>query len=308
MSPLLTDTRLNALVARMPALCGVTNIAVLKGGLTNKNYRIDTNTGTYVLRVSDTAAGLLGINRQHEKINTQRAHKAGVGPAVIDSFPQEGVLLIEWVNARTLHPQDMHGNTSLLKRIAVSLQKLHNGPVFEGIFNFPVLRKKYLRIVTENGYFIPEGYLQTEPLVTALESAISDYPEPLVSCNNDLLAENFMDDDSSIRIIDYEYAGLNEASFDIGNLAGECNLSAGDLTILCEAYWEKNIPAKLARARAWSMITQFGWVMWASIQEAVSTIDFDFRAWGIKKWNSVLPELMGKDYQAILHMLKERQS
>ena len=41
----------------------------------------------------------------------------------------------------------------------------------------------------------------------------------------------------------------------------------------------------------------FGWVLWASIQEAVSKIDFDFRTWGMKKWNSVLPELTGNDYQ-----------
>jgi hypothetical protein len=53
------------------------------------------------------------------------------------------------------------------------------------------------------------------------------------------------------------------------------------------------------------MITRFGWVMWASIQEAVSKIEFDFRAWGLKKWNSVLPEITGNRYKEVLEQLKK---
>jgi thiamine kinase-like enzyme len=305
---LLHDPRLNALVAQMPVLSGITGISVLGGGLTNKNYRIDTSTGTCVMRVSDTAPRLLGIDRLNEKINTQRAHEAGVGPAVIDSLLQQGVLLISWIDAKTLYPSDLQGNAGLLKRIAASLQMLHAAPVFAGTFHFPSLRKKYLKTVTENHYFIPEQYLQAEPLIIALENEINANPESLVSCNNDLLAENFMDDGNKIWIIDYEYAGLNEASFEIGNLASESGLSADDITTLCEAYWQQHIPAKVARALAWSMIARFGWVMWASIQAAVSTIDFDFKAWGIKKWESVLPELMSDNYLTILNTIKQPHS
>jgi len=135
---------------------------------------------------------------------------------------------------------------------------------------------------------------------------IEENPENPVPCNNDLLAENFMDDGKKIWIIDYEYSGQNEASFDIGNLAGEIFLNEEETTILCDAYWQKHLPSKIARAKAWSMIARFGWVMWASIQEAVSPIDFDFRTWGLKKWNSVLPELQGEHYNEILEILKQK--
>ena len=81
-----------------------------------------------------------------------------------------------------------------------------------------------------------------------------------------------------------------------------------DITLLCKAYWQKDLPAKVARARAWSMIARFGWVAWASIQEAVSNIDFDFRTWGMKKWNSVLPELKSDNYHTILNTLKQEHS
>jgi len=39
--------------------------------------------------------------------------------------------------------------------------------------------------------------------------------EPLVPCNNDLLAANFIDDGRRVWIIDYEYSGMNEASFEL---------------------------------------------------------------------------------------------
>ena len=295
-------------MGRIPVLANVTGVHMLGGGLTNKNYRVDTSSGTYVMRVSDSEPNVLGINRLHEKINTQLSHEAGVGPAVIDSLVEDGVLLISWINAKTLHPEDMYGNTALLKRMAASLRMLHAGPAFEGTFHFPTIRKRYLSTVLENGYFLPEQYLETEPKILALEEAIAAHPEPQVSCNNDLLAENFMDDGTHIWIIDYEYSGLNEASFEIGNLASESHLSLDDMTTLCEAYWQRDVEAKVARARAWSMIARFGWTMWACIQEAVSTIDFDFRTWGMKKWDSVLPELMSDDYYNILHTIKQHNS
>ena len=112
-----------------------------------------------------------------------------------------------------------------------------------------------------------------------------------------------MDDGKKIWIIDFEYAGQNEASFEIGNLASESFLTDEQLASLCDVYWGKHIPSKIARAQAWSVIARYGWVLWASIQEAISPIDFDFRSWGMKKWNSVLPELLGSRYQNILDSL-----
>jgi len=293
---------LQELIAQLPALANTTHVTPL-GGLTNTNYRVDTPTGTYVLRVSGAATTYLGINRQNEKINTERAYQSGVGAAIIDSLPNENVLLMEWIEAKTLHAPDLQSSSDLLSRIVTSLKKLHAGPKFSGDFYFPTVRHRYLKQVLDKGYFLPDDYLHFEPLIKELEKALAVTPEELVPCNNDLLAENFMDDGKKIWIIDFEYSGQNEASFEIGNLASESFLSDEKLTILCNTYWGKHIPSKIMRAMAWSMIARFGWVLWASIQEANSPIDFDFRSWGMTKWNSVLPELQGSRYQKILENL-----
>lgn len=300
------DTRLKELISRLPIFENLQKFTPLGGGLTNTNYRVDTLTGSYVMRVSNSSTGLLGINRDHERVNTMKAGEAGIGAKVVDALVNENVLVLNWIEAKTLHAGDLHNNPDLLKRIADSLKKLHSGPVFKGEFYFPAIRKKYLQTVIENNYFLPDQYLQLEPLILELEQWIKENPEPLVPCNNDLLAENFLDDGDKIWIIDYEYSGQNEASFDIGNLASESFLTEEDTTLLCDAYWQKHQPSKIARAMAWSIIARFGWVLWASIQEAVSSIQFDFREWGKKKWDSVLPDLQGERYQKVLKQVKQK--
>ena len=52
-----------------------------------------------------------------------------------------------------------------------------------------------------------------------------------------------MDDGEKIWIIDYEYAGQNEASFEIGNLASEMQFSGRSTELLCDAYWHEHLPS-----------------------------------------------------------------
>ena len=305
MISLLHDAQLSALRSQIPTLVDATNMVALGGGLTNKNYRVDTEGGHFMMRVSDKTTSLLGINRANERVNTERAHRAGVGAALVDALPHENVLVVGWIEAKTLHAEDIHARPDLLLRIADSMKKLHAGPAFQGDFHFPTVRKQYLQTVLDAGYFMPDRYLAIESLVLQLEEVLTLTAEELVPCNNDLLAENFMDDGKKIWIVDYEYAGQNEASFEIGNFASEIALNDAQLTLFCDAYRQKHRTSKIARAKAWSMIARFGWVMWASIQEAVSPIVFDFRTWGLKKWQSVLPEFEGNRYEGILKILKE---
>src|SRR5258706_1473328 len=308
MTSLIHDSKLDALRARIPVLAGATRITPL-GGLTNVNYRVDTPEGTYVMRVSQKkVTSLLSINRENERVNTERAYRAGVGAALVDSLPTENVLVIRWIEAGTLHASDLRSRPDLLPRIATSLKTLHSGPPFQWVFHFPSVRCAYLKTVVDAGYFLPDHYLEIEPLVQRLEEVLASTPEELVPCNNDLLAENFMDDGEKIWIIDFEYSGQNEPSFEIGNLASESFLNEEQLTRLCDAYWQTHVPSKIDRAIAWSMIARFGWVLWASIQEAISPINFDFRSWGMVKWNSVVPELRGSRYQQVFENLKRTDS
>jgi thiamine kinase-like enzyme len=124
--------------------------------------------------------------------------------------------------------------------------------------------------------------------------------EGTVPCNNDLLAENFIDTGGSFRLIDYEYSGNNDACFELGNVWSESNLSLDQLEELIGHYYGDPLRNKVARARLWGLMSKYGWTLWASIQDGVSDIDFDFWGWGMEKYDRAELEFDGPDFDRLL--------
>ena len=119
-------------------------------------------------------------------------------------------------------------------------------------------------------------------------------------CNNDLLAANFIDDGQKIWLIDYEYAGNNDACFELGNLASECRLPADGLAKLVTAYYGRPLRHKVARARLLGLAGQYGWTLWGAIQSAVSPIDFDFWAWAMERFENAAAGLTDRGFDGLL--------
>jgi len=291
------------LLASLEVLRGRTYTATpLAGGLTNVNYRVQTADDPpldLVVRVSSNETGMLAIDRANERHNTRMAWQAGVGAPVVEAIPEAGLLVIGFLPGRTLTADDLQ-DPVYIARVAAALRRLHDGPAFQGTFDMRAIRRGYLANVIASGFRLPADYLELAERVERIEAAMLPGSEPLVPCNNDLLAANFIDDGSQIWIIDYEYAGMNEASFELGNIASESGLDLSATELLVESYWGRPSAVKLARARAWSLLARYGWTLWASIQEGVSPIDFDFWSWGMLKYESARAELLGPVYDEIL--------
>jgi thiamine kinase-like enzyme len=138
------------------------------------------------------------------------------------------------------------------------------------------VQRGYLRIVRERGYAVPAGYDALAPAAARVEAALTAQPEPLVPCHNDLLAANILDDGGDLRFIDYEYSGMNEASFELGNLVDEARLDHDHLVELVESYHGTSSPQLLARAELWGLAGRWAWTLWGAIQHGVSDVDHDF--------------------------------
>jgi thiamine kinase-like enzyme len=273
---------LDAVLDKVEVLAGrARTVSNLGGGLTNTNLRVTTDDGDYVVRVSANTTGLLGIDRDAEHANSVRAHTAGVGAEVVAYLPEDHVLVLRFLNGRTLTAEDVVPRT---ERIAAALRTLHAGPPFVTDFDMRSIRRRYLDVVTSEGFRIPDDYLDLQPAYARLEDALGLDAEATVPCNNDLLAANFIDDGERIWIIDYEYAGQNEPSFELGNFASENGLDESHTAALTSAYWGSDDDRKVARALAWALLARYGWTLWAAIQAAVSEIDFDFWSWGMAKY------------------------
>jgi thiamine kinase-like enzyme len=272
---------------------------VLPGGLTNTNLRVTTRSRDVVVRVSNKDSTLLGIDREAEHANSLAAAESGAAPAVVEYHPDQHVLVIDYVPGRTLNDADLDDPT-MLRRVAAACRTLHAGPRFVNDFDMFDIQRAYLDTVIEQGFPLPARYLEFMPLVSRIHQAVSSNPPGTVPCNNDLLAANFIDDGVRLWIIDYEYAGNNDPCFELGNVWSEASLSVEQLEVLVDAYFGERRPGLVARARLFGLMSKYGWTLWASIQHATSTIDFDFWTWGMQKYDRAVAEFDGPDFERLL--------
>lgn len=286
-------------IRSLPCAESVIAVDPLPGGLSNRNYRLQTSRGTFVVRVSDPESSALAINRNVEMRNSLAAAAAGVGAPVVDFVPDAGLLVVGWIEARPFGPEDI-ADPANWPRIAEACRKLHGGPRFCNEFDMFDIQEGYLEICKSRGYRLPDGYLSYMAHVARMKAAMRSTREETVPCNNDLLPANFIDDGKKIHIIDYEYSGNNEASFEIGNIWSEANLSLEGLEGLVTCYWGTYRPDKVARARLWGLMSKFGWTLWAVIQANISNIDFNYWEWGMEKFDRAVEEFEGPEFEALI--------
>lgn len=281
-------TQVHALLDEVAVLRGVPRtVTRLSGGLTNFNYKVTTATGGYVVRISPAGADLLSIDRINEHHNSVLADRAGVGAPVHDFLPDHGMLVVGFVEGTTLDDAAFE-QPGMVRRVAKAVRQLHTANPFLHDFDMFELQPKYLRICRERGFRIPDGYLDFERDVVRIREALKHNDEGKVPCNNDLLAANFIDDGKKIWIIDYEYSGNNDPCFELGNIWSECHLSLDQLEVLLGTYYGKNLHNKLARAQLLGLMSQYGWTLWGAIQNAQSSIDFDFWEWAMEKYERAI--------------------
>ncbi len=274
-------------------------VVELAGGLTNRNYKVTTDEGAYVVRIAGSGSGALAIDRDHEYRNSLVAAAAGVGAPVVEYLPGDAVLVIGFLEGRTFTDADF-GVPGAIDRVADACRRLHGGGRFVNEFDMFAIQAGYLRIVRERGYRLPEGYLDHARDVDRIRGALSVRAEPTVACNNDLLAGNVIDDGERIWLIDYEYAGNNDPCFELGNLWSECHLDDGQLEDLVTAYYGRRLVNRIARARLQGLMSQYGWTLWASIQEATSDIEFAFWPWGMEKYERAVATFRSRTFDRLI--------
>jgi thiamine kinase-like enzyme len=218
---------------------------------------------------------------------------------VVDFLPGDGVLVVGFLEGETLTDEHLQ-RPGVLPRVAAACRRLHAGEPFVNRFDMFELQADYLGRVRRRGFRLPPRYLDHTRTVGRIRDALGVRPVAPRPCNNDLLAANFIDDGQHVAIIDYEYSGNNDPYFELGNLWSECHLTLDQLEELVSLYDGAPSRSHLARARLWGLMSQYGWTLWASIQDATSTIGFDFWSWGVEKYERAEVTFAGPDLERLL--------
>ena len=292
------------ILPRVEQLAGDDRVVTeLPGGLTNTNYKVVAGGRSYVVRVSSKDAGLLAIDRDNEYQNSVAAADAGVGAGVVAYLPELGALVLDFIEGSTMSAEQLRSGERL-REVAEACRELHACRPFRDDFNMFRTQERYIEIVQRRGLRLPERYLEFGAKVRMIERAMAVRDEGAVPCNNDLLAENFIWTGERFRLIDYEYSGNNDAMFELGNVWSESNLSLAQLDELVAHYYGRPLANKVARARLHGLMSKYGWTLWASIQDGVSTLDFDFWGWGMEKYERAVAEFDGPDFEQLCEDVK----
>lgn len=290
---------IDEVLAVVPELRDVESVEPLAGGLTNTNYKVTSPQGCFVVRISGKDTSLLAIDRENEVHNTIAAAETGVGAPFVAALPEHDALVLGFLEGEVMDAEKLRRGDRL-GAIASACSRLHAGRRFLQDFDMFEIQPRYLAIVRERGFRLPDRYESFEPQIRELERALRVRPEPPVPCNNDLLAENFIEVDGEMRLIDYEYSGNNEPSFELGNIWSESNLSHEQLERLVAEYYGAPLRNKIARSRLWGLMSKYGWTLWGSIQVGISDIDFDFWGWAMEKYERAVAEFDGTDFERLL--------
>jgi thiamine kinase-like enzyme len=142
------------------------------------------------------------------------------------------------------------------------------------------------------------------PVVARIEEAMSVHPLPTVPCNNDLLAENYMDDGENLWLVDYEYSGNNDPTFELGNTCQEMEFNDDQIHEICAAYFGDAAADKIARMKLNMIMSDVGWGLWAAIQAEISTIEFDFWGWAMDRWGRAVQKMDSPEFPYWLEHVK----
>jgi thiamine kinase-like enzyme len=274
-------------------------IGHLSGGLTNTNYKVLVDGKPFFIRVPGEGTELLAIDRNNEYHSSKAAADAGVGPRILYHFPEYSVMVLEFLDGKTMSKESLN-EPGMPTRMAQAIKRLHAGERFLLDFNMFRLTEYYLRLCKERNIKVPDGYLEKIETINRIEKAMSVKPLQTVPCNNDLLAENYIDDGKQLWLIDYEYSGNNDPTFELGNTCQEMQFNDEKIEEVCAAYFGKATRALIARMKLNMIMSDVGWGLWAAIQADISTIEFDFWGWAIERWGRAVEKMDSTEFDAWL--------
>ena len=251
----------------------------LAGGITNTNFTVEDRGRRHVVRIGDDIP-VHHVSRRAELAAARAAHAAGIAPEILHAEP--GVLVMPWIEGRTLTPEDIR-DPAMLARIVPLLRRCHGevGRHLEGpaplFWVFHVCRD-YARTLERGRSRMLPGLPQLMAMNDRLEELVGEVR--LVFGHNDLLAANILDDGQRLWLLDWEYAGFNSPLFDLGGLASNSELPPEQEELLLRSYFDGRVTTDLRRRyaamRCASLLRE---AMWSMASELHSTIDFDYAAY-----------------------------
>lgn len=291
---------INAILERVPGWNGRAHVVgMLTGGLTNRNVLIDVAGERFVVRIASADAHLLGIDRDVERIANERAASLGFAADVLAFIEPERYLVTRFVEGETLSAAQV-AEPRRLEEIGTALYAFHESGALPGVFDCFQIPHLHREAAVARGVPVPAEYELAAARAAEIKAAFAATPEPPRPCHNDLLAANFIAGDDRLVILDWEYAGMNDRYFDLGNLATNNGLDEPAEIALLEAYFGAATRRRRARLALMKIMSDFREAMWGVVQQGISTLEIDYVDYAHQKFERLLANASAAGYGRLL--------
>jgi len=273
-------------IAKVPFLADSKNIKKipLSGGITNLNFKIEADGRSYVIRLAGEGTDQLGIKRDVEHAANKVAGELGIAPEVVYFIEPEGYIVTRFVTGKRIMPEDIV-KPDYLVRVAQKLRLFHrNSPKLKGEFNVFRRVEMLTKTAKAKGAQFPSDWDFIMKKMREAEKALLKDPYKPTPCHNDLLNLNWLDEEvagdiGEIRLLDWEYAGMGDIFFDLGNFSHHHRLNEDQIRIFLTAYFGKMTPKHYARLRIMWPMSELHEAMWGTTQSVISTLEEDFQGY-----------------------------
>jgi thiamine kinase-like enzyme len=261
----------------------------LDGGITNRNLQMCFGGALYVVRLCGKETGLLGIDRDSEVRATRAAHGLAIAPEVVLFLPDDGCVVTRWVAGVPARAEQLR-EPARLAEVARALRAFHCSDPLPTTFDAFRLVESYRTQTLARGGTVPAGFEEATALAGRIEAALHHPEHDPVPCHNDLLTANFLlGPGDALTIVDWEYAGMGDRYFDLGNLSINNGFTDADDRALLEAYWGAPCtPRRFAALRLMRSMSDVREALWGVAQSAISDLDFDFAGYADKHLRRLL--------------------
>ena len=289
---------ITSIIQRVPQFSSAKSpeIKELTGGITNKNYKITVDGESFVLRMGGNETKYLGIDRKIEYECSLLASQLGIAPEPIAFLEPEGYIVARFISGKGISAEEI-GTEEKIQRVLESIKAYHALDFFPGSFSPFRVAEEYAK--TASGFNVKLPEKMDWYLVKSREIENAMYRKVLIPrpCHNDLLNGNFIDDGTRIRILDWEYAGMGDIFFDLGNFAVQHEFNEDQDETLLRAYFGEVTDSQRAHLKLMKIMSDLREAMWGMVQVGVSKLDFDYVAYTQKYFDRYEISVSGDDYQ-----------
>jgi len=274
------------------------------GGLTNQNFRIDTNHGPLVLRLAGPGTSAY-IDRAAEEINARAASAAGVNAELLYFDKADGTMLCRFLTGyHTMSEQRIRMDGATLRAGQAMARLHHHSQPFQGHFELFEQVDRYQKVLQEKAAPLPQGYDEALFQTQSVRQALQGQALALAPCHCDPLVENFLDDGQSMRIIDFEYSGMNDPMWDLGDLAVEGNFRPEQEEALLYGYFgSPPPPEQRARVIIYKAMCDLLWTLWGVVQHVDGNPADDFWAYATGRLQRCRRLMQQREFSQALELL-----